>query len=234
MGLISMKLYMAAVLILMGSIAIPYFYLNFIVPKNFSYNYTMAPELEHIPNENNLLILNSTSYSQMISNSRQHAAFIVFTALGPEFSCTPCKSIQTSLGHLANSWLSQNPQYPLFFSYLDASNGMEVFRKLKIDGVPLILLYLPLKGEFSIPEGSESKLNFLRSNPESLSADSMAHWISTSTKQTFNYKTPPNFYLSLVVSILTFIGLICMRWVFPIVYKILSSRTVWLVSSIVG
>lgn len=98
-------------------------------------------------NGNNLITLDSDSFTMATEGLRSYALLVIFTALNPQFKCSPCTMLQNNFEKLQYSASKSTEKGRIFVAYLDYSaSSQDIFAKMNLETVPHLQLYYPNTG----------------------------------------------------------------------------------------
>ncbi|KAG5518230.1 hypothetical protein PMAC_003026 [Pneumocystis sp. 'macacae'] len=147
----------------------------------FSTQVVIQDFLKKKKTNNGIIQLDSKSMNSVITKQRNYTMVIMFTATEEQYNCNLCKKLEPIFKLVAKSQYKTYPKSEeLFFGILEFSDGPEVFEKLQLTAVPIIMLYPATIG----PNGSRgNKPYILNIKNGDISSNWLAQVISQETKQ---------------------------------------------------
>ncbi|KAF9577736.1 oligosaccharyl transferase subunit ost3/OST6, partial [Lunasporangiospora selenospora] len=132
--------------------------------------------------------LDSALFDEFVSTPRNYSIVILFTAMGPQFQCTPCKQFEPEFKLVASGWSRLPEKSKLFYARLDFEVGQMVFQKLGMNTAPTVMLLSPAKSESN--QSPPSRYDFAT---QGMHADGFTTWIKTQTGFHVPVRRPINY-----------------------------------------
>ncbi|KAI8909423.1 hypothetical protein DFJ77DRAFT_121511 [Powellomyces hirtus] len=176
-------------------------------------------------NKNRAIKLTGQDFAYVTGQPRNYSIFVSLTALAPEMGCAPCRDFESEFNLVASSWQRQGIQQRLYFGQLDFADGKEVFQKLKIQSVPLVLHFPPTEGPNAVVIGGEFEQYDL--NRWGLTADALAKYVSSSCKLEFQLRRPIDYSRYIATGILILGALTAAKLLWKHLVAVFQSRKIW-------
>ncbi|KAI8826656.1 uncharacterized protein EV422DRAFT_582201 [Fimicolochytrium jonesii] len=193
-------------------------------PTSASPSITKIRRLEAKLSSNGAIRLDGSDYFAITEAPRNYSLFVCLTALAPEMGCAPCREFEKEFDLVASSWQRAKVPRTLYFGQLDFAAGREVFQKLQVQSVPMILHFPPTEGPLATG-GSEPEPYDL--NKWGLQADPLAKYASNVVKHEFPIRRPVNYTLYGIVGIAILLALTLIKVLWPVITAIVQNRKIW-------
>lgn len=181
------------------------------------------------------LNLDDSSFTRLTAQPRDYSVAVLLTAMDSRFGCHLCREFQPEWDLLTKSWKKNDKHGDtrLVFATLDFNVGRSVFQSLGLQSAPVLLLFQPTQGPYSVPDTTPARFDFTSG---SQSAEQAYAWIVSH----FNGRSYPEFqrpvnWQRLGVTISTVFALIivlAMTWSYAL--PILMSRNIWAAISLIS
>ncbi|KTW31120.1 uncharacterized protein T551_01193 [Pneumocystis jirovecii RU7] len=179
---------------------------------------------------NGIIQLNSKSINSVITKPRNYTMVIMFTTTEEQYNCNLCKKLEPIFKLVAKS---QHKTYPkseeLFFGILEFSDGPEVFEKLQLTAVPVIMLYPATIGPNASRKNTPYILNIKSGD---ISSNWLAQIISQETKQPIRIIQFINYGKVFFYAFITFLSVVFLRLIRSFVFFIITKKELWLILSL--
>ncbi|KAI9030325.1 hypothetical protein DFJ74DRAFT_748180 [Hyaloraphidium curvatum] len=169
-------------------------------------------------------------FEQVTSKPRNYSTIVVLTALSAEHGCVLCKDFDNELKLVAASWNAAKVPSRLYVGSLDFKDGREVFQKMEVRSVPLVLHFPPTEGPHAKPSAPDRETyDMQRRGP---TAEDLARYIESITQTKITIARPTDWgkiFTNVVIGLVLFVTVSFawrhFAWVF-------THRTVWTVLSV--
>ncbi|GAA5898333.1 dolichyl-diphosphooligosaccharide--protein glycotransferase OST3 [Sporobolomyces salmoneus] len=130
---------------------------------------------------NGLIPLDAAQYDELTSSPRDYSVSVVLTAMGSQYKCIPCHTLQPEYQLLAKQWNSAKKQdgEDHFFAYLDFATAPTIFQRLGLQTAPTFQLWMPTEGSRAANQLGPEGADFGRSN---FQAEAIASYLKTTAK----------------------------------------------------
>ncbi|GAA6060601.1 hypothetical protein JCM10212_004580 [Sporobolomyces blumeae] len=130
-----------------------------------------------------LIPLDAPLYDELTSTPRDYSVSIVLTAMGAQYKCQPCHTLQPEYELVARQWnsakKSPDSEEDHFFAYLDFATGPTIFQRLGLQTAPTFQLWMPTEGKRARnqlgPEGADLSRSGFK-------AEAIASYLSTNAQ----------------------------------------------------
>ncbi|TPX64832.1 hypothetical protein SpCBS45565_g05588 [Spizellomyces sp. 'palustris'] len=170
------------------------------------------------------LKLNGEDFDLFTEAPRNYSLFVTLTALAPEMGCAPCRQFDSEFKLVASSWGRVAVPGKLYFGTLDFSDGREVFQKLSVTNVPMVLHFPPTEG----PDATGSdQYELYDLNRRGLSAEAFVEHVEKAAHVKFQLRRPINFayYATVAISIFGLLALV--KLVAGHLLALVQNRKIW-------
>ncbi|KAJ3022854.1 oligosaccharyl transferase subunit ost3/OST6 [Thoreauomyces humboldtii] len=159
-------------------------------------------------------------FDYVTAGPRNYSLIVSLTALAPEMGCVPCRAFEQEFNLVAYSWQRKNIRNKLYFAQLEFNDGREVFQKLKVQSVPMILHFPPT-------EASNADFEVYDLNRWGLTGNALVKFVNQAAHVNFAVRRPIdwNHYGLVGASGLGF--LVALRLTWKYVVAVLQSRKLW-------
>ncbi|GAA5833446.1 hypothetical protein JCM5353_008056 [Sporobolomyces roseus] len=141
---------------------------------------------------NGLIPLDAKQYDELTSSPRDYSVSVVLTAMGAQYKCQPCHTLQPEYTLLAKQWNSAKKREgeDHFFAYIDFATGPTIFQRLGLQTAPTFQLWMPTEGPRAKNQLGPDGADFGRSN---FQAEAIASYLQkTAELPSLQFKRPVN------------------------------------------
>ncbi|KAJ3147862.1 oligosaccharyl transferase subunit ost3/OST6 [Geranomyces michiganensis] len=174
--------------------------------------------------------LTGHDFDYLTDSPRNFSLFVALTALAPEMGCVPCREYEKEFNAVASSWQHAGEKRRLYFAQLDFADGREVFQKLQIQSVPIVLHFPPTEGPHAVAISGAYEPYDL--NRWGLTADALAKYASDACKVNFTIRRPFDWSKLGTRALLVLCALACVRLAWQHIATVITSRKLWTVALI--
>ncbi|KAF9158050.1 oligosaccharyl transferase subunit ost3/OST6 [Actinomortierella ambigua] len=158
-------------------------------------------------------------FGEIIASPRNYSMVVLFTAMGPEINCVPCKNFDPEFRMVAKGWPKLADTTKLFFGVLDFQDGRDTFRQLGMQSAPSVLYFPASEGM-----GSQDRFDFSK---HGFQAESFASWLSQRTGMEIRPNRPFDF-VALALKLFFVLGaLACAHLVYTRAGSLLRGKYLW-------
>ncbi|CAN8105929.1 unnamed protein product [Discula destructiva] len=120
--------------------------------------------------------LDDLSYKKATSLPRDYSIAVLLTAQDPRFGCQMCRDFGPEWDMLGSQWTKRDKagESKLVFSVLDFNDGRDTFMSLGLQTAPVLLLFQPTTGEFSVSSAEPLRFDFSSGQPN---AEAAREWL---------------------------------------------------------
>ncbi|GAA6010378.1 hypothetical protein JCM11491_006294 [Sporobolomyces phaffii] len=128
-----------------------------------------------------LIPLDAAQYDELTSGPRDYSVSVVLTAMGDQYKCVPCHTLQPEYQLLAKQWNTarKGDGEDHFFAYIDFATGPTIFQRLGLQTAPTFQLWMPTEGPRATNQLGPEGADFGRSN---FQAESIATYLKTTAR----------------------------------------------------
>ncbi|KAJ3084651.1 oligosaccharyl transferase subunit ost3/OST6, partial [Rhizoclosmatium hyalinum] len=139
------------------------------------------------------ITLDTKTFNLATETPRNYSMFVVLTAEGEQFQCSPCKAFAEEIRLITKSFHKKGPKGQAFFGVLDFANGKEIFHKYKLTSVPFVYHFPPTEGPNKRNIKEEFEIYDL--NRLGVKAEDFAFWIEKHSGHKIHISRPIDFKL---------------------------------------
>ncbi|KAJ3171581.1 oligosaccharyl transferase subunit ost3/OST6 [Geranomyces variabilis] len=174
--------------------------------------------------------LNGHDFEYLTDQPRNFSLFVALTALAPEMGCVPCRDYENEYNMVASSWQYAGEKRRLYFAQLDFPDGREVFQKLQIQSVPIVLHFPPTEGPNAVAISGEYEAYDL--NRWGLTSDALARYASDACKVKFSIRRPFDWTKLGTRAMFGLMAAGAVKLIWRHVATVITSRKLWTVALI--
>ncbi|KAF9962929.1 oligosaccharyl transferase subunit ost3/OST6 [Modicella reniformis] len=169
-----------------------------------------------------IIDLDSNAFDEVLSKPRNYSMVVLFTAISPEFKCTPCLHFDPEYKLVATGWSKLAGKSKIFFGVIDFKAGQSTFQKFGMNSAPAVLFF-PVVDSTSDPPKHE-RYDFSKSG---LQAEPFANWVNSKAGTQFKVQRPFD-YVALGVRVLgVLLVLGSVAFIYTKAGKVSSSKHFW-------
>ncbi|EJU05753.1 hypothetical protein DACRYDRAFT_62405 [Dacryopinax primogenitus] len=182
---------------------------------------------------NGVIKLNPVLYDALTAPNRQWSAAIQFTALSPQFKCSPCSDFNPSFKSVAKAWSkvhsAERDQH--FFATLDFLEGQDVFKRLGLSSAPVLQFFPALEGPSVRPNPQRLEFSYDFSR-HGFDAEELAKDLSNHTPIPIPYTAPFNWQPWFFGFTFLVLSLVAGRFAWIYLREIISNRWLWAAATV--
>ncbi|KAI9095533.1 hypothetical protein DFS34DRAFT_179678 [Phlyctochytrium arcticum] len=181
-------------------------------------------KLEESSRSNGAIKLNGDDFKLYTEAPRNYSIVIALTATNPELKCVPCQKFEPELNLVAAGWNRIQKDRNLYFGSLEYRDGQEVFQRMGVQSVPLVLYFPPTEGPHAV---GSTDMEAYDLNRRGIEAEALAEYIGNRVGTEFKVRRPINYAYYGTMAVLAVGVLMLAQFVWRQFSNVFTSRKIW-------